>query len=103
MNSLARSLARLEDRIEGFQVGDLVDHPAFTSAVLKASVMAFWNHNEEKLEALRNAVLNVAVTSTPEEDEAELFISLIDSVTGWHLRILAFLADKKAIAVVARR
>ncbi|MDE0369579.1 MAG: hypothetical protein OXI84_05490 [bacterium] len=98
LNSLARRLARLEDRVEGFQVEDLVDHPAFTSAMLKAGVMALWNHNEEKLEALRNAVLNVAVASAPEEDEHEMFISLIDSFTGWHLRILAFLADKKAIA-----
>ena len=98
LNSLARRLARLEDRIEGFQVEDLVDHPAFTSAMLKASVMALWNHNEEKLEALRNAVLNVAVTSTPEEDEPEMFISLIDTFTPWHLRILAFFADKHAIA-----
>ena len=60
--------------------------------------MALWNHNEEKLEALRNAVLNVAVASAPEEDEHEMFISLIDNFTGWHLRILAFLADKKGIA-----
>ena len=66
--------------------------------MLKAGVMALWNHNEEKLEALRNAVLNVAVSSTPGEDEYEMFISLIDTFTPWHLRILAFLADKEAIA-----
>ena len=98
LNSLAENLAKLEERIDGFQVADLVDHPAFISAILQASAIALRNHNEAKLEALRNAVLNVAVSSTPSEDEHELFILLIDTHTRWHLRILAFLADKKAIA-----
>ena len=98
LNSLAERLARLEVRVDGFRVGDLVDHPAFTSAMLQAGAVALRNHNEEKLEALRNAVLNVAVSSTSGEDEHELFISLIDSFTDWHLRVLAFLADKEAIA-----
>ncbi len=98
LNSLAEDLANLESRIDGFQVNDLAGQPAFVSAVLQASAIALRNHDEEKLAALRNAVLNVAVSSTPGEDEHELFISLIDAFTPWHLRISAFLADKKAIA-----
>ena len=98
LNSLADRLKRLEERIDGFQVAHLADDPAFTSAMLQAGVLALRNHNEEKLAALRNAVLNVAVASAPGEDEYELFISLIDTFTRWHLRILAFLADKHGIA-----
>ena len=98
LNSLAERLAKLEGNVEGFQVVNLVDHPAFVSAMLQAGVIALRNHNEEKLAALRNSVLNVAVSSTPGEDEHELFISLIDAFTRWHLRLLAFLADKYGIA-----
>jgi len=98
LNSIAERLAKLEESDSSFLVADLADHPAFTSAILQASAVALRNHDEEKLEALRNAVLNVAVSSTAGEDEHGLFISLIDSFAPWHLRILAFLADKEAIA-----
>jgi len=98
LNSLAERLAKLEKRVDGFRVTDLVDDPAFTSAMLQAGTVAIRSHSQEKLEALRNAVLNVAVSSTSGEDEHEVFISLIDTFTPWHLRLLAFLADKEAIA-----
>ena len=98
LNSIAEGLAKLEERVDGLQMTDLADHPAFTSAILQAGAIALRNHDEEKLAALRNAVLSVAVSSTAGEDEHELFISLIDAHTPWHLRILAFLADKEAIA-----
>ena len=98
LNLIAERLAKLEERVDGFQLADLADHPAFTSAILQASAVALRNHDDEKLAALRNAVLNVAVSSTAGEDEHELFISLIDTFTPWHLRILAFLADKESIA-----
>ena len=94
LNSLAERLQRLEEQFEGFRL----DHPAFISAMLQAGVIALRNHNTEKLAALRNAVLNVAISSTPGEDEHELFIALIDSFTRWHLRILAFMADKHRTA-----
>ena len=97
-NSIAQDLAQLQKRIDGFQVADLADHPAFISAMLQTAAIALRNHDEEKLKALHNAVLNVAVSSTPREDEHELLVSLIDFYTPWHLRILAFLADKKEIA-----
>ena len=98
LNKLAERLTDLEGRLDGFQITDLSDHPAFTSAMLQAGTIAIRNHNEEKLDALRNAVLNVAISSTPGEDEHEVFISLIDTLTTWHLRIIAFLADKETIA-----
>ena len=98
LNSLAERLQKLEERDDGFQMAVLADHPAFTSAMLQASAIALRNHDEEKLEALRNAVLTVAVSSTAGEDEHERFISLVDTCGAWHLRILAFLANKQGIA-----
>ena len=98
LNSIAEGLAKLEERVDGFRVADLVDHPAFISSILQASAIALRNHDVEKLAALRHAVLSVAVSSTAGEDEHELFISLIDAYTPWHLRILTFVSDKEAVA-----
>jgi len=46
----------------------------------------------EKLESLRNAVLN---TTSPlvEEDLQHVFLNLIDELTPWHIRVLKFLDD----------
>lgn len=97
LNSIADSLSKLEERVDEFQIESLARDPEFTSAMLQASAIAIRNHDEEKLEALRNAVLNTAVRTNDSNDEHALFISLIDTVTPWHLRILAFLRDKEAI------
>lgn len=43
---------------------------------------------EEKLEALRNAVLNSALKSSIEEDMQLMFLNLLDSFTVYHLKIL---------------
>ena len=83
LNSLAERLAKLEQRVDGFRVADLADDPAFTSAMLQAGVIALRNHNAEKLAALRNAVLNVAVSSTPRRRAGTVHLA------HWHLYPLA--------------
>lgn len=93
MNDVADGLKALEQRFEGFRVEDLAGNEAFVSAVLHASQAAIRNHQQEKLEALRNAVLNVAIGKAPEEDVQLMFLNLIDSLTPWHLRILRFFQD----------
>lgn len=98
LNSLAEHLAALSEDVDGLTIESLADDPVFISAMLQASTIAIRNHEDEKLDALRNAVLNVAIHSTPEEDEVALFITFIDTFTPWHLRILAFLADKRGTA-----
>ena len=55
---------------------------------MHASQAAIRNHQAEKREALRNAVLNVAIGKAPEDDLQLMFLNLVDSFTTWHLRIL---------------
>jgi len=88
--SLAERLKLLEDRVAGFKIDDLSSNEQFVTAAMYATTSAVRNHQPEKLEALRNAVLNVALRNEPDEDLQLIFLNYIDSLTPWHLRILAY-------------
>ena len=98
LDQLAEQLAAIEERLEGFHVSALANDPEFISTLLQASAAALREHEAEKLEALRNAVLNAALEAGPTEDERALFISWVDQLTPWHLRLLRFLDDKEGVA-----
>ena len=93
LEALDHELGRLRERMEGFSFEDLQRREDFASAFLRASRIAATTHREEKLEALRNAVLNVAVGNAPDDDLQVVFLSLIEAYTPWHLRLLAFMDD----------
>jgi hypothetical protein len=42
------------------------------------------------LEALRNAVLNAALSGAPDESLQQMFLTWVDRFTVWHLRILKY-------------
>jgi hypothetical protein len=75
---------------------ELVNSEPFTTAVLHATQIALRTHQHEKLQALRNAVLNVAAGTAPGDDLQMLFLDAIDALTPSHLRLLAFLKDPRA-------
>jgi len=90
MISIAEGLKGLEEKIEGFKVEDLSKNESFVTTVMHATQAAIRNHSKEKLEALRNAVLNAALKNEPDEDMQMMFLNWIDDFTPWHLRILYF-------------
>src|SRR2546428_6257956 len=63
--SLAERLFRLE--AQGLKVSALKDRPEFVTAFLQATQVALRTHEAEKLEALRNAVENVARGQSPDD------------------------------------
>jgi hypothetical protein len=67
-----------------------------TTALLLALPAALRTTKEEKLRALRNAVLNASLPSAPDEDMIAVYMTLIDSATVLHLRFLKYLADPDA-------
>lgn len=93
IESIVEGLKNLEDRLDGFSVENLKDDDSFTTTVLYASQIAVRNHQEEKLKALKNAVLNSALHNEPDDDLQAIFLGYVDTSTGWHLRILKFLDD----------
>ena len=95
IENIAEGLKGLEEKVEGFKIEDLSNNDAFITTVTHATQAAIRNHQQEKLEALRNAVLNAALSSTLEEDLQLMFLEFVDSLTPWHLRVLKFLDNPK--------
>jgi hypothetical protein len=73
----------------------LIEDPEFVSFILEASHIAIKNHQEEKLTALQNALVNFY--SEPIYDKKISIISIIDSITSTHLLILNFINDQSEI------
>jgi len=93
LEELASVVNELQERVDGFRPESLADNETFISVALQASQIALRNHQREKLDALRNAVLNSALPNSPSEDEQMIFIRLVDDLTTWHLKLLSFLDD----------
>ena len=95
IESIGDGLKELAQKVEGFKLEDLAKNEAFITTVTHASQAAVRNHQKEKLEALRNAVLNAALPNAPEEDLQLMFLNFVDSFTPWHLVILKFFNNPK--------
>lgn len=65
------------------------------SATFYACSMALKTTNKEKLEAFQNIILNVALKPNYEEYKIQMFLSIIDSFTEWHIRLLQYFSDPK--------
>ena len=88
MYSYTISVAQLSEEIEKHLTGfikSLPQNEKFISAYTTGLFIAARNHQKEKLEALRNAVLNTALPSDIEEDLQLSFINYIDRLTPSHI------------------
>lgn len=95
LNSLAEDLEKLQEKVKGFSYEEIARNEAFISTVLQASQSALRTNQEEKLKALRNAVLNSLQSNSLDEDQQAIFMSYIDTLTPWHLRILSFFRNPR--------
>jgi hypothetical protein len=94
LKKLADVVTELGARVDGLTPDRLVQDEVFVTVIMQSSQIALRNHQAEKLEALRNAVLNT-VLSTIDEDEKFIFLRLIDQLAPVHLRLLKFLDDPR--------
>lgn len=86
MTSVGEKLRELEEK--GVHVEDLGQNEEFISSVMHASQIALRTHQNEKREALRNAVFNVATGQSPGEALEQMFFDWIDSLSVLHLQML---------------
>lgn len=93
LEGIARGLHEVQQQIAAVTPERLSQDPTFTSAFLHASQIAMRTHQRAKLRALQNAVLNVAVGATPDDDLQLVLLNLIDQLAPWHLRLLAYLDE----------
>lgn len=67
---------------------NLQQNEKFFTTLVHASSIAIKNHEKEKIEALRNAVINSALPDAPNDIKQQLFLNLVDSCTSWHIALL---------------
>lgn len=82
----------LMDR-DNLTLEDLQNNPAFVDAVLQASRIAVTTSQKEKIQALRNAVLNSASTPNIDTSRQQMFLTWVDDLTERHLQILAMVRN----------
>ena len=95
VESIGIGLKELAEKVEDLRLEELSQNETFITTATHASQAAIRNHQKEKLEALRNAVLNAALPNAPEEDLQLMFVYYVDSFTPWHLVILKFFDNPK--------
>jgi hypothetical protein len=96
LEDLERRLRDLEGRVAGFRFDDLGANQQFISATLQATQDALRTNQQEKLEALRNAVVNVALGRDHDANRQVQFLSLVDRFSAAHLTLLRFFQDPAA-------
>jgi hypothetical protein len=94
---VARRLLYLEGKVQGFKFENLRDNEQFVSAMIQATQSAAKTHRKEKLEALRDAVVNIALGHKPMEDLQAIFLNLVDSFTPVHLELLRFFQHRNTL------
>jgi len=84
---LVRELIELKSKNE------LVDceSPVFQTTFMQACQIAIRTHKEQKLETLRNIVLNSSIPSSIEDDVLAMFLNWIDGFTALHISTLKHL------------
>lgn len=97
LESVAKRLEAVEAKLDS-----LKDDPAFVTTMLHASQIALRTHQEQKLEALRNAVVNSAIGKGPEDDVRALFLNFVEEFTPTHLGLLRFFQDRSDSAALQR-
>jgi hypothetical protein len=97
LRDLESRLRELEGQVKGFRFDNLGENPAFVTAVTQAAQAALRTHEDAKLDALRNAVLNVAAGTAPTADKQAIFLQMADRYTPLHLRLLEFFDDPQKL------
>lgn len=67
---------------------DLEDNETFIDISIKATELALKTSQTEKLEALKNALLNSAKPDSVDISMQQIFLSYIDTFTVWHIKLL---------------
>jgi hypothetical protein len=99
---LADGLDHLEKKVEGFRVQELHNNEVAVSAIIQATRTAVSTHQEEKRRALRNAVLNIILSKSSDEERQQVFLNLIEVLSVTHLEILKLFANPIAFPTVRR-
>ncbi|SRR6266568_2711412 len=96
LTRLAEGLEDLRERIGDVDFENLASNDLFVDAVVTTTRTIYHTHQEEKITALRNAVLNSVAPDAPDADTQAIFLNLVDRYTPSHLRMLQLWDDPPA-------
>lgn len=88
---LAEVVSQLEQRVADLTAEKLSQNELFVTVALQATQIALRNHQDEKLSALRGAVLHAGLPHGPDEQLQLMFLQFVDELTPSHLAMLALL------------
>ena len=83
-----KDIQELEKKREEFKSENLIKNQRFVTAVLKTAEVSQKTHQEEKLELLKNVVINSVLDNSLEEDLQEVFVNSLDTITPSHVKAL---------------
>jgi hypothetical protein len=83
----------LSEKVKGLTPEALATNDAFISAFAQATTAAIKTHQKEKLDALRSAIVNVALGKDANANRQMQFLALVDRFTAAHLTLLRFFQD----------
>ncbi|MGW3855801.1 hypothetical protein [Micromonospora arida] len=88
LEELAEAVDDLAAQVGDINFDTLADNDIFVDAVATATRAAERTHQEAKIEALRNAVLNSACPGSPDADTQAIFLRFVEDFAAAHLQIL---------------
>lgn len=91
---VAIALRRLEND-QGVKLETLQNNELFISIVAQATAIAVRNHQKEKLEALKNVIVNSGVSLGVDDDIQLTFVRFLDELTPSHLKLLKFIVENE--------
>jgi len=98
MDDLAGIVKELQSKVEGLTPEKLSQDHAFVTMSMRATEIAIRTHQQEKLDALRNAVLNAGLKIDLDENIQQIFLNYIDALTPSHLKVLKVFRNPQAWA-----
>jgi hypothetical protein len=87
LNAVVEQLNEVKSKIESVNF----ENPVFQTTFMQACQIAARTHQEQKLGALRNVVLNSSIPSSLEDDILAMFLNWIDGFTALHVSTLKHL------------
>jgi hypothetical protein len=87
LDAVVEELNKVKSKIESVNF----ENPVFQTTFMQACQIAARTHKEQKLEALRNIVLNSSIPTSIEDDVLAMFLNWIDDFTAFHISTLKHL------------
>ncbi|MFH5832360.1 hypothetical protein [Halalkalibaculum sp. DA384] len=92
-----KRLAKLEQE-EKIDLEELQNDEEFNAIITRATVLTLQNHQKEKLDALRNVVINSAIDDEIDFDLKHYFLLFIDQISPLHILLLKIFKDPGSYA-----